>query len=59
MAYVFGALHLRLMPLPKYQIDRCLNDLPGLEQEIGLSITHNQFGEKIIRALHMKLKKDY
>ncbi len=46
---------LRLIALTLEQLRRCLNDLPQLERELGLPVSHEIFEDVVLRAIGMKI----
>jgi ribosomal-protein-alanine N-acetyltransferase len=48
---------LRLLALPLAQLRLCLDDLPALEAELGMSISQGVFSLRVQRAIGMKIDK--
>ena len=48
---------LLLVPLTLSQLQLCLTDLPALESELGLPISHEVITERVGRAIQMKIEK--
>ena len=48
---------LELIPLTLRQLEKCISDLPGFENQIGLTITRDFFTERVQRAIRMKVEK--
>ena len=48
---------LLLVSLTLSQLQLCLTDLPALEAELGLSISHNVLTERVRGAIHKKIEK--
>ena len=46
-----------LVPLTLSQLQLCLTDLPALEAELGLPISHEVITERVGRAIQMKIEK--
>ena len=47
---------LRIVTLTVSQLQLCLTDLPGLERELGLSISHEAITERVRGAINKKIE---
>jgi RimJ/RimL family protein N-acetyltransferase len=46
-----------LIPLTQEQLEACISDLSAFEKQIGLTMTHDFFTERVHRAIRMKVEK--
>jgi len=57
MLKLISTPRLTLIPLSQAQLELCLAELPSLERELGVTIVHDFFTDRVHRAIRMKVRK--